>query len=85
MSKNTETKQYSMNEVIKHNTKKDCWIVVNGKVYDITKFIEEDLHPGGNYILISKAGEDVTQAINDIGHSKEAFDMMNIYYIGDLI
>lgn len=32
-------------EVAKHNSPNDCWILVNGKVYDLTKFAPE--HPGG--------------------------------------
>jgi cytochrome b involved in lipid metabolism len=84
MSDIEKLKLYTVEEVAKHNTKTDCWIIVNKKVYDITKFIEEDLHPGGNYILLVKAGEDVTETMNDIGHSKEAFDMLKSYYIGDL-
>jgi cytochrome b involved in lipid metabolism len=31
--------------VAKHASPEDCWIVVNGKVYDLTKFAPD--HPGG--------------------------------------
>lgn len=30
----------------KHSSENDCWIVVNGDVWDITEFIPS--HPGGN-------------------------------------
>ncbi len=35
----------SVSEVAKHASPDDCWIVVNGKVYDLTKFAPD--HPGG--------------------------------------
>jgi cytochrome b involved in lipid metabolism len=35
----------SVEEISKHNTPEDCWIVVDGKVWDITDFAPE--HPGG--------------------------------------
>jgi cytochrome b involved in lipid metabolism len=35
----------SVSEIDKHATADDCWIVVNGKVYDLTTFAPE--HPGG--------------------------------------
>jgi L-lactate dehydrogenase (cytochrome) len=37
--------QISVSEVAKHANPDDCWIVVNGKVYDLTKFAPN--HPGG--------------------------------------
>jgi len=40
-----ETK-ISVSEIQKHNNADDCWIVVNGKVYDFTKFAPN--HPGGS-------------------------------------
>lgn len=30
----------SINEIQSHNTAKQCWIIVNNNVYDITKFIK---------------------------------------------
>jgi len=40
-----EDKLVSVEEIVKHNTPGDCWIVVDGKVWDITDFAPE--HPGG--------------------------------------
>ena len=34
-------KKYSWEEVAKHNNTQSLWIVVDGKVYDVTEFMEE--------------------------------------------
>ena len=50
-----------MTEVAKHNTEDDCWVVVEGKVLDLTDFMAD--HPGGNAILVFK-GQDATEEFN---------------------
>lgn len=32
---------YSLADVAAHNTKEDIWVVINSKVYDVTKFLDE--------------------------------------------
>ena len=41
----TKTKEFSVDEIAKHNTEEDCWVVIHGKVYDVTEFLPD--HPGG--------------------------------------
>ena len=49
-------------DVEKHIAPDDCWIVVNGKVYDLTSFAPN--HPGGSEIIFTWAGRDASQIYN---------------------
>ncbi|KAF2448724.1 hypothetical protein P171DRAFT_461459 [Karstenula rhodostoma CBS 690.94] len=48
----------SYDEVQKHATKDDCWVIINGLVYDMTDFLEA--HPGGPSAIIQQAGKDAS-------------------------
>jgi cytochrome b involved in lipid metabolism len=37
------SQEFSYQDVAEHNTKKDLYVVIHDKVYDITKFVDE--HP----------------------------------------
>jgi len=50
---------FTREEVKKHCTAEDAWIIVDGNVYDVTKFAK--LHPGGRQLLLEYAGEDATE------------------------
>ncbi|KAK5033373.1 Cytochrome b5 [Exophiala sideris] len=73
-------KVFSVEEVAKHNQASDLWIIVNGRVYDCTKYAPD--HPGGAEVLMTVAGADGTEGFNDIGHSKEAKEQLEGLVIG---
>ena len=72
---------YTMEEIEKHNTEDDVWIVVNGKVYDCTDYLE--LHPGGMDSITINAGADASEDFVAI-HSAKATKMLDRYYVGEL-
>ena len=54
----------TLEEVAKHTTKDDCWVVVNGDVLDVTKFLPD--HPGGELAILTFAGKDASEEFNMI-------------------
>merc|ERR1740138_1148628 len=55
---------YSLDEVAKHVTKGDCWVVVAGQVLNVTNFLSQ--HPGGELAILTFAGKDATEEFNMI-------------------
>merc|ERR1719413_153682 len=55
---------YTLEEVAKHTSKTDCWVVVNGQVLDVTKFLSE--HPGGELAILTFGGKDASEEFNMI-------------------
>ena len=76
-----EKREYSAEEVAKHSTPDDCWMVIEGKVYDVSEYVDE--HPGGDAIL-NKAGEDATEGFKGPQHPPRVWDELSEYYIGVL-
>jgi alkylation response protein AidB-like acyl-CoA dehydrogenase/predicted heme/steroid binding protein len=62
------SKTITIAELSKHNTASDCWIAVDGVVYDVTKFLRS--HPGGKNVIVSSSGKDVTEEFYSY-HKKE--------------
>lgn len=77
----------SASEVAKHSDAKDCWQIINGKVYDVTSYI--DKHPGGVETIIALCGKEATAAFSTKGeqgsnHSDFAWKLLDKYYVGPL-
>lgn len=62
---------FSLAEVAKHNKPDDAWLIVDGTVYDVTKFAK--MHPGGAGLLLEYAGKDATEDFFGL-HRHEVLD-----------
>ncbi|XP_007938499.1 cytochrome b5 type B [Orycteropus afer afer] len=78
----TSVTYYRLEEVAKRSSSKEIWLVIHGRVYDVTRFLEE--HPGGEEVLLEQAGVDASESFEDVGHSSDAREMLQQYYIGDV-
>ncbi|OCF32007.1 hypothetical protein I316_06393 [Kwoniella heveanensis BCC8398] len=58
------TEYITLKEVAKHNLSQDAWVIINGKVYDVTNF--HQYHPGGAAVILSNAGSDVSSLFNSL-------------------
>ncbi|KAI0037722.1 acyl-CoA dehydrogenase NM domain-like protein [Auriscalpium vulgare] len=58
----TSLKQFTREEVAQHNKDGDLWIIIDAKVYNLSRFA--DLHPGGKTVLFGDdiPGQDATEA-----------------------
>lgn len=55
-----EMQEFTLEEVEKHNKEHDCWIILNGNVYDATSVLA--WHPGGVAAIMTYAGRATVQA-----------------------
>ncbi|CAM8999110.1 unnamed protein product [Rhodiola kirilowii] len=79
---NQDSKVFTAAEVAVHNKRIDCWIIIKDRIYDVTSYVEE--HPGGDAIL-AHAGDDSTEGFFGPQHATRVFDMIEDFYIGDLV
>lgn len=73
-------KTYSWEEIRKHNKDTDCWVVLYGKVIDVTSFLSR--HPGGLPTLCDMGGYDATNQFEAVGHSDKAAAIWQKLQIG---
>ncbi|PLN78228.1 cytochrome b5 [Aspergillus taichungensis] len=78
----SQTKELTLAEIAGHNTKKDLYMTVHDKVYDVSAFVDE--HPGGEEVLLDVAGQDATEAFEDVGHSDEAREILDGMFVGNV-
>ena len=77
------SKLFTMSEIEAHDKENDAWILVQNKVYDVNKYVEEGLHPGGNASITMNAGTDATEDFEAV-HSAKAWKQLEPFLIGYL-
>ena len=80
-----EPQKYSWEEIRKHSSEDDAWIVISGDVYNVTDYLPG--HPGGAQWLIDWLGKDATDAFKTKGglgidHSETAIGLADDLKIG---
>ncbi|OBA21831.1 outer mitochondrial membrane cytochrome B5, partial [Metschnikowia bicuspidata var. bicuspidata NRRL YB-4993] len=71
---------YTLAEVKQHGSPDDLWMILYNRVYDFTAFSAQ--HPGGAEVLFDCGGVDATEAFEDVGHSKNACEMLAPFLLG---
>lgn len=81
--KMAEKKLFTRNEVAKTTDKDKVLFILHDKVYNVHSFLNE--HPGGEEVLLDHKGTDGSEDFDDVGHSKDAMELMKKYQVGELV
>jgi cytochrome b involved in lipid metabolism len=78
---------FTTEEVSERNSRDSCWTIINGGVYDITRYISR--HPGGEEEILKACGNNSTNLFNGSdsngrpgGHSGSAQSQLESFKIG---
>jgi cytochrome b involved in lipid metabolism len=77
--------RFTAAEIATHSTTSSCWLVVDGRVYDVTTYLRS--HPGGSRTITPWCGKESTVAFaTEDGrgeHSTDAYAQLDRYVIGE--
>ncbi len=77
---------YRLEQVAEHNQADDCWMVIEGQVYDLTDYLP--MHPAPPAVITSWCGREATEGMRTKGygrdHSEAAWGLLEPYRIGQL-
>ncbi|MTA30380.1 MAG: hypothetical protein F2536_02165 [Actinobacteria bacterium] len=75
---------YTLADVAKRNTPAECWVAIDGNVYDLTGWISQ--HPGGSGSIRSMCGTDGTnQFLSQHGGESRPSAALDRYLLGPLL
>lgn len=77
-------KRFALSEVARHAGADDCWMAINGKVYDLTAYLPD--HPSRPGIILPWCGREASKAYGTKTkgrpHSPDADQLLATYQIG---
>jgi len=79
LSPTADANVFTWDEVKKHSSAEDAWVVYQNKVYDVSDWYE---HPGGA-VIFTHAGDDMTDIFAAF-HAAGSHAAMRRFYIGEL-
>lgn len=76
---------FTASDIAAHHTSSDCWVSIDGKVYDVSPYLNQ--HPGGAEVIINECGKDASTVFHSMGdkgkdHPAQATDTLQNYYKG---
>ena len=75
----------SREEIARHNHADDCWLIIRGRVYDVTSYISA--HPAPRRTITDYCGGESTVPFEDKErgrpHSPHAWELLEDYYVGE--
>lgn len=80
MTRQNKNVELTLEDVGKHNTAEDLWIILDGKVYDVTKW--KTKHPGGELIFMGVAGQDASVAYGSFHNQSISDKYLKSFEVG---
>ena len=81
------TEGITLETVAEHDTPDDCWMAIDGEVYDFTDYL--DKHPAPPAVMNTWCGKEASEAYHTKGygrdHSAAADAMLPQYRVGPLV
>lgn len=80
----TKIQRFSLTEVARHSNAEDCWMVINGTVYNFTAYLPE--HPSKPSFILPWCGREASEAYQtktrNRAHTPQADQAMPQFSIG---
>lgn len=79
----TAKRQFTAVEVAKHNKANDLWVILKGKVYNVSSWVPR--HPGGELPLLGTGGQDSTTPFLSFHNMSKVQPLMKAFEIGYVV